>query len=101
MCSLFPSGTSESLWQCQSSLDHHLSPGKEEFYFVPQYIIGSHPSVVRGLHGLPTHGASLVVDVPLLDAGQAVRVRAGQDHVRLPLQADTALLQRGAFEQSR
>ena len=50
---------------------------------------------------LPADGAGFVVDVPLLDARQAVRVRAGQDHVRLPLQADTALLQRGAFEQSR
>lgn len=36
----------------------------------------------------------LVVDVPLLDAGQAVGVGAGQDDVRLSLQADAALVQR-------
>ena len=37
---------------------------------------------------------SLVVDVPLLDAGQAVGVGAGQDDVGLSLEADAALVQR-------
>ncbi len=35
-----------------------------------------------------------MIDVPLLDAGQAVGVRAGQDDVRLALEADAALVQR-------
>ncbi len=35
-----------------------------------------------------------MIDVPLLDAGKAVGVGAGQNDVRLALQADATLVQR-------
>ena len=54
---------------------------------------GDDPSVVGGVEGLSADRTRLVVDVPLLDAGQAVGVGAGQDDVGLPLQADAALVQ--------
>ena len=40
---------------------------------------------------LPADRAGLVVDVPLLDAGEAVGVGAGEDHVGPALQAHDAL----------
>ena len=40
---------------------------------------------------LPADGAGFVVDVPLLDAGEAVGVGAGEDYVGPALQAHNAL----------
>ena len=51
------------------------------------------PAIVGAGHRLPAHRARLVVHVPLLDAGQTVRVGARQDHVGPPLQTHAAILQ--------
>ena len=54
--------------------------------------VTDHPPVVRVLYSFPADRAGLVVDIPLLDTGDAVGVSAGQDQVRPPLDTDTALL---------
>ena len=53
----------------------------------------------KGVSGVTRAG--LVVNVPLLDAGQAVGVGAGQDDVGLSLEADAALVQRVGVDVAR
>ena len=59
----------------------------------------SYPSIVSWLHSFPADRASLVIDIPLFNAGKAVGVSAWENHIRLPLQANATLLKWGAFEQ--